>query len=318
MTEQALPAWLTRALAGSYRPGEEDMREEAPAQVLPGDLCVVVPFAQPDVSGRLFLVTEVEDGWCEGTLVGVDRALATEVDAVVPPQDSGLAYETVVHTRYHGPIWEVQIVRRVGAVESSVLEDVEQLAWTDEPDVTVRRGTPLQPEGVDLRYPALRALSEELTRLTADCRRRRHVLGRAVLDPTLADVDVLRALLRDQEWPDRITGAVQSAAFRDRLAGSLPRLSLDEARAAMLLEQRTISRGSAAQAAPSSGALEGHRDPAALTAAIREVPGPVVKVLSHHRCWVSGAVADFRTTQSGGAALVLFSAVSETALREVA
>ena len=67
--------------------------------------------------------------------------------------------------------------RRVGAVEESVLGQLDELSHRDEPiGVTLKRGLPLQPEGIDPRYPALRVLSEELDSLTDHCRRRLHDL----------------------------------------------------------------------------------------------------------------------------------------------
>jgi len=179
------PSWLQDALSQATRPiaAQTDLREESPTDVLPGDLCVVAPFDRGDRVGRMFLVTEIAESWCTGMMVGIETELATEVDAILPPEVSCLSYETAVHSRYHGPIWVVQIRRRVGAVEGSVLAEIERLAWSDEADVSLSVGQPLQPDGIDPRFPALQALSTSLDELTGHCRRRRHDLAPAVPVP---------------------------------------------------------------------------------------------------------------------------------------
>lgn len=167
------PGWLQEAVAASPSGRSWGLLEEAPAEVLPGDVCVVAPFDRADTVGRLFVVTEVTEGCCEGILAGVETELATEVDAVLTAEDSGLGYEIAVHSRFHGSIWITQVRRRVGAIEAAVLDDIAKLAWNDDVLVSVRVGVPLQPDGIDPRYPALRALSAELDALTDHCRRHR-------------------------------------------------------------------------------------------------------------------------------------------------
>lgn len=180
------PAWL--AQAAEEHPCRPDPRyqEEDPAEVLPGDVCVVGPYNHDDPAsrrlgtvGHLFVVIGVagDEGWFTGMLAGTDTELATEVDAVLEPESSGLGYEIVVHSRYFGPLWTAQVRRRVGAIEESVLKQLDELSLRDEPiGVELRRGLPLQPEGIDPRYPSLHTLSEELDNLTDHCRRRRPFL----------------------------------------------------------------------------------------------------------------------------------------------
>lgn len=171
--------WLAEALVASASARCRDFSEDAPSDVAPGDICVVRPYDRTDTIGRLFVVVDTADGWCEGMLAGAETELATEVDAILPPSDTGLGYEIAVHSRFDGPVWIVQVLARVGAVGSSVLDDLERLAWSDYAQVSVCLGLPLQPEGIDPRYPALRALSAELDTLTDHCHRRRHVNWRA-------------------------------------------------------------------------------------------------------------------------------------------
>ena len=156
--------------------------------MLPGDICVVVSYDPFDsarrgigATGHLFVVIDEagDEAWFTGMLAGTETELATEVDAILEPECSGLGYEVVVHSRYRGPLWTAQVRRRVGAVEEAVRSQLDELSHRDEPgDVSLRRGLPLQPEGIDPRYPALRALSEELDDLTDHCRRRHDLVVR--------------------------------------------------------------------------------------------------------------------------------------------
>lgn len=195
------PRWLVQAAEKHPSLSGQRCREEEPAEVFPGDICVVGPFDPSDPAGhRLgtvgYLCVVVEgtrhEGWFTGMLAGTETELATEVDAILAPDCSGLGYEVVVHCRYFGPLWTVQVRRRIGAIEDSILRQLEELSHRDEPiGVELRRGLPLQPEGIDPRYPALRTLSAQLDSLTDHCRHRRHDLGAPVLDPVLGSTPVL-------------------------------------------------------------------------------------------------------------------------------
>lgn len=170
--ERILAYWKKNRLTSLPRTSDGELVEESPAEVLPGDICVVKPFDRGAAVPRLFLVTEAERGWCEGMLASVETELATEVDMILSPVDTGLGYPIVVHSRYLGPIWMTQIQRRVGAVRAETLDEIERLAWNDEAQVTLPVGLPLQPDNVDPRYPLLQELSAELDALTDHCRRR--------------------------------------------------------------------------------------------------------------------------------------------------
>ena len=181
--ERGSSGWLQQALAAHPRRSDPRFREEEPAEVLPGDVCVVGPMEPTAPAGdrlgtigRLFVVVEEAEGegGFTGMLATAETELATEVDAILEPQSSGLGYEVAVLSRYFGPLWTVQVRRRLGAVDETVLVQLDELSHRDEPiGVTLRRGLPLQPDGIDPRYPVLRALSEELDNLTDHCRRRR-------------------------------------------------------------------------------------------------------------------------------------------------
>lgn len=316
-----VPAWLQEVLTTTPAPlPSEDLRQEAPAEVLPGDICVAVPFEQPGSPGRLFLVTASADGWCEGMLAGAETELATEVDALVSPQDSGLGYKIAVHSRFQGPIWVTQVLRRIGAVESTVLDDIEKLAWTDDAQVTVTIGDLLQPEGIDPRYPALRGMSAEFDVLTEHCRRHRYDLAQPILDPVLAEVDVLRVLLREPGWEARISDALSSPGFRDRLLGAMPLLSRDELRVVMPFVERAALGHMSPGVAAAAEMIENHVAPGALAAAVagRGEPAPAVNVLSHRRCWQRLGGAPARLRVESHETLVVFTAVSGAPLQEAA
>lgn len=168
MSDEPLPAWLSAALLQvANDPRGADLQEDEPTAVLPGDVCVVRSMKGRPTSGRLFVVTDVEDGCCRGMLAGIETELATEVGALLAPSLTGLGYQIAVYTRFFGAVWITQISRRVGAVVGDVLDQLLALAWSDEPDgVVLPHGVPLQPAGIDPRYPSLARMSAELDHLT--------------------------------------------------------------------------------------------------------------------------------------------------------
>ncbi len=170
MSGQALPVWLTEALSAP-EPCERQASAQESDEILPGDIWLVSLSAKSDAGRRLFLVIDTKDGWFNGMLVSAETEMATEVDAVLSPEQTEMGYRVVAHSRFHGPLWNTQVVRRVGAVESNVLYDIERLAWNGEADVDLPVGIPLQPKEIDPRYPALEVLSAELNEFTLHCRR---------------------------------------------------------------------------------------------------------------------------------------------------
>ena len=239
MKDQQMPDWLTETLSmtESYTRTAET---QAPAEIRPGDVCVVYSSTRSDAVGRLLLARHAEDGWCDGMLISAETELATEVDAILPREQTRLGYRVAVHSRFHGPIWITQIARRVGAVDPDVLDDIERLARYDEADVDLVLGMPLQPKGIDPRYPALEALFAELKVLTNHCRRLRYDLSPPVLDPYLAEIHVFRQLLTEPGWEIKLANAVSTPDFQDRLLASLRELSKTERRGAMLFIERAL------------------------------------------------------------------------------
>src|SRR5262245_46735559 len=100
-----VPAWLAKALTANPVVAESHLRDESPTEVLPGDICVVEPFDRNDAAPRLILIVDAARGWCAGMLASVETELATEVDAILPTEETGLGYPIAVHTRYLGPVW---------------------------------------------------------------------------------------------------------------------------------------------------------------------------------------------------------------------
>lgn len=106
-------------------------------------------------------------------LAGIEAELATEVDTLLAPSLTGLGYEIAVYTRFSGAVWITQISRRVGAVVGTCWASSLRWPGVTEPDeVVLPRGVPLQPAGIDPRYPSLARMSAELDHLT-DHRHRR-------------------------------------------------------------------------------------------------------------------------------------------------
>ena len=308
---------------------DQRYREEEPVAVLPGDVCVIGPFDQAASTddrlgtiGHLFVVIdEIKDeGWFTGMLAGTETELATEVDAILGPERSGLGYEIVVHSRYLGPLWTVQVRRRVGAVDDSVLSELDELSYRDEPvGVSLRRGLPLQPEGFDPRYPALRTLSEELDNLTDHCRRRRHDLGAPVLDPALGKASVLEVLLAETGWKERVASARPSTAFRDHLLDGFSSLTRDQQHAAMpMLDLALLAEAPLRGMDVLRNALKRHVDPDALADAISGSTdtGRVTRVTSHRLCWRTRTSAAMRCVIGSDRRLVVMLPSSDAALSE--
>lgn len=322
MPDEQLPAWLSAALLDvtpEFR--DTDLEEDKPAEVLPGDVCVVRPMNGLRGPGRLFIVTDVtdvEDGWCEGMLAGIETELATEVDALLAASFTGLGYEIAVYTRFFGPVWIAQVSRRVGAVTKNVLHQLLALAWSDQPDgVVVPRGILLQPAGIDPRYPALAKMSAELDQLTDHCRRWRGDLVAPVLDPAIARPNVLRAILSDPRSRSVMAGAVSSSEFRDELLKSLSlsllELSKDERRALQPLLERALFASPPTSSAGAAHEIADHLWEKALTQVVSRAAthSPTVKVLTHPLCR-RGA------PQRYGSVLVNFIPVNDTGFSEVA
>lgn len=310
------PTWLTDALADvASNPDNRELREESPSDVLPGDICVVKPFNRSDGLPRLFLIVETAETWCTGMIAGVETELATDVDVVLEAHETGLGYPIAVHTRYFGPIWTTQIFRRVGAVASEALDEIERLAWNDEAQVSLPVGVPLQPDPIDPRYVALEALSSELDALSDHCRRRRGEFEQPVLDPGLADITVLRAVLAERGWETKVLHAVTSPEFRDRLLTALPNLSPDEQRAVVpLLERAAIghaSRGLTDMAAVLPDHV--HAEDLARSVALFS-EGVGVRVLSHRLCWHDSPRGSVRTQILSREELIMFEPFSDVLL----
>ncbi|MGH3870680.1 MAG: hypothetical protein ACRDSR_04045 [Pseudonocardiaceae bacterium] len=204
MPEQQLPAWLSEALCAVPTDlRDTDLQEDEPAEILPGDVCVVRSMKGCPGPGRLFVVTDVADGCCQGMLAGIETELATEADALLAASLTGLGYEIAVYTRFPGAVWVTQISRRVGAVAGDVVDQLLALAWSDEPDgVVVPRGVPLQPVGIGPRYPALARMSAELDQLTEHCHGRHSDLVAPVFNPAVGQPDVLKGNRLDNRARD--------------------------------------------------------------------------------------------------------------------
>lgn len=132
---------------------------------------IIVVWPKAGGIGRLCVVSGFEDEYdseeIEVMMVNAWTELATEVDAVLAPEQTGLNYEVVVHTRYVTWIKPIN-VKIVGKVDDATVRQLVRMYYLDDPPgVTLQRGMPLQPEGIDPRWPALKALSVEFDRLRA-------------------------------------------------------------------------------------------------------------------------------------------------------
>ncbi len=320
MPEEQLPAWLSAALlAVTTEFRDTDLYEDEPTEVLPGDVCVVRSMNGSPNLGRLFVVTDVEDGCCRGVLAGIETELATEADALLAPSLTGLGYEIAVYTRFPGAVWITQISRRMGAVNEDVLNQLLALAWSDEPDgVIVPRGVPLQAAGIDPRYPALARMSDELDQLTDHCHRRRGDLAAPVFDPAIGRLDVLRAVASEPRSSSVMANAEASQELVDELLTSFPQLGRDEQRALQPVLERALFARPPAYSVGAADEIAGHRCGQALTQVVSRAAthGPTVTVLSHHRCWREAPQQSRRISLEHRPTLVIFLPVNDTDLAE--
>jgi len=321
MPDEPRPAWLSAALrAVANDLPAADLHEDEPAEVLPGDICVVHSMNGRPGSGRLFVVTDVADGSCRGMLAGIETELATEVDALLPASLTGLGYEIAVYTRFSGAIWIAQISRRVGAVAGDVLDQLLVLAWNDEPDgVVLPCGVALQPAGIDPRYPALRRMSVALDELTEHCHRRRGELVAPVLDPAIGQLDVLRAIASEPRPLAILASAEASQELIDELLAALPQLSRDEQRAVQPLLERALSASPPTPSAAAAGEIADHRCGQALAQVVSRAAtrGPAVRVLSHRRCWRDAPQRTRRLSLDHRQTFIVFDPVNDTDLAEL-
>ena len=318
MPEEQLPAWLSAALlAVTTDLRDTELQEAEPTEVLPGDVCVVRLMNGPPSPGRLFVVTDVEDGCCQGMLAGIETELATEVDALLAPSFTDLGYEIAVYTRFLGAVWITQISRRVGAVTGEVLDQLLALAWSDEPDgVVVPRGVPLQPAGIDPRYPALARMSAKLDQLTDHCHRRRGDLAAPVFDPAIGRLDVLRAVASEPGSPSVMASAEASQELVDELLTSFPQLGRDEQRALQPVLERAFASRRSTSSVGAADEIAGHRCGPALTRVVSRAAtrSPMVTVLSHRRCWREAPHRARRISIEHRQMLVVFTSVNDTDL----
>ena len=316
-----LPSWLHPALTEHPSQADPQYREEEPLEVLPGDVLVVGAFDDPGARGHLLIAVDSEDGWFKGMLANAQTELATEVDVILPSALTGLGYAVTAHTRFHGPLWTVQVRRRVGAIEMSTLEQLEKLLWNDEPNgITLRRGQPLQPEGVDPRFPTLRSLSLEFDRLTEHYRRRCHDLM-PILDPFVGEFGVLNELLHEPGWENQIKSASISQEFCDYFLNSYPQLSPDQQRVAQLIgEQAQKARSSRSSVSGSGFDAPGHKDKTSLVIGIEQFQEtlPFIEVLTHSKCWDQTIPSCAYETIESNRVLVSYTSLGEELIQEAA
>ena len=314
------PDWLQSAL-GNSAVASDEFREQEPVDLLPGDIVVVGPYDDASACGRLLIVVDVDKGYFHGMLAIPETEFATSVDAVLTPESTGLGYDIAVLTRFHGPIWSVQVRHRVGAIELSDLEELERLMWNDEPsNIALLRGQLLQPEGIDPSYSARRVLSLEFDALTEHYRRRcRDLLP--ILDPLVGEFDTLNELLCEPGWKEQIESASISAEFRDRFLDSYPNLSPDQQRAAQLIGELTQQgRTSSQKVSEKDLDITGHKDKGSLVVSIGQIQEtlPFLEVLTHPKCWEEGIPPSAYATIDSERTLIGYTSLGEEPMKVMA
>lgn len=301
------PNWLREALQ-DHTVGVKEFREDNPADLLPGDVVVVGPYEDASAFGNLFVVVDAENGCCKGMLAVAEIEHAIDVDAVLAPGETGLSYPVAVLTRFQGPVWAVQVRQRVGAIETHVLEELEKLSWNDDPaGISLRRGLPLLPEGIDPRYPDRRTLSLEFDRLTENYRRRCHGLL-PIIDPTVAEADILPEFLSEPGWEQHTRFMSVPHEFQQNLATSITALSNDQQLAARTLIEKSLhctQRRNVSSEPDSTMATHRASHTLASTVFGQQDPLPATLVLTHPKCW-EGSVPEFSRLESKEAKTLVY------------
>ena len=185
-------AAVQEALADRPRTTAETS-DSVPAAIEPvarGDVRVVEPLPWMEGRRRLAVVRRIdaEHDSADMMLAHPWPELATDTDAVVTSDESGLPHPLVVECYVRGPVWLLQVRKRVGFLPESMLQAIGAAVVDGQPEVEgVRTGLPLAgPADARWRFKEDEVL--EWSTLTDDC-------ATALLegdDPWQFDPDLLR------------------------------------------------------------------------------------------------------------------------------
>lgn len=166
-------ATVQAALAERPHPPAETS-EAAPATVglvVRGDIRVVEPLPRMEGRRRLAIVRRVdaEHDSADMMLAHPWPELATETDAVVAADASGLPHPLVVECYVRAPIWLLQVGERVGFLSEPILQAIGSAVVDSQPEVEgVRTGLPLAGPA-DPRWSFKEDEVLEWRTLTDDC-----------------------------------------------------------------------------------------------------------------------------------------------------
>ena len=178
----------SRALPGAGATASTIHRAASPAQdtaerpIARGDIRVVKPLPWLEGSTRLAVVRRVDaERDAVGRRVDAERdavemmlahpwpELATDTDAVIASDDSGLPYPLVVECYVRGPVWMRQLRERVGALPESLLQAIGDVVVDRDRTVEgVYAGPPLAGP-TDPRWHFKEDEVAEWATLTDDC-----------------------------------------------------------------------------------------------------------------------------------------------------
>lgn len=158
--------------AENTRSNTSDAPENVANQpVARGDIRVIEPLPWLEGPRRLAIVRRVdaEHDSADMMLAHPWPELATDTDAVVASDASGLPHPLVVECYVRGPVWLLQVHERVGFLPESILRAIGTAVVDGQPDVEdARTGLPLAgPADPRWRFKEVEVL--EWNTLTDDC-----------------------------------------------------------------------------------------------------------------------------------------------------
>jgi hypothetical protein len=127
-----------------------------PIDLAVGAIITIRPLRGEDLPDALALVMKVEQDFVSSVWVCTDLEAATERDIVLAPEVTGLPYVVVVMTMAEVLVSTKRVMRRLGLVGESVLDEVVMCRY-GEPTSSFEHGMFLKPFGLDAREADLTA-----------------------------------------------------------------------------------------------------------------------------------------------------------------
>ena len=146
-------------------------RASGAAPIRKGDICRVEAMPGWETEPRLAVVMRTHSGpvdYAEILLAHPRQEMAGSHDAVLDPDDTGLAHQLVVQPFLRGSVWQMQLTQLLGRVPQDLMRGIGQLYRPEGPPPEVRTGSP-DPDSSDARRRFKDSEREALQALYGDC-----------------------------------------------------------------------------------------------------------------------------------------------------